>query len=138
MGDRDAAGRVIEFLAGRLPGHVPPVQHAHLARGRGLIALNDGDDETAERELAAAISGFGEIECRYWQAVSEADLAAVLAGQGRGEEAAGLLERAIGVLEPIGARPALARARQLVAQTTAPVRPACPVAQPDRPVPAAG
>ena len=113
LGQRDAVGQILAFLGDRPPGHMPPVQHAHLARGRGLIAAHHGELELAERNLNDAIRRFDEIEFVYWRAVAEVDLAELLLGQGRGGEAAVFLERATTTLRPLGAEPVLQRAAGL-------------------------
>jgi len=116
--DRDAVERIIGFLADRPPGLMPPVQHAHLARGRGLVAAHDGNPEAAERYLRDAVDRFDQIDFVYWRAVSEVDLAELLLVQGRGDEAAATLDRAIATLEPLGAEPVLVRAQALAAKLT--------------------
>ena len=114
--DREAVQRIIGFLADRPPGHMPPMQHAHLARGRGLVAAHDGDHEPAERHFRDAAAQFDQIEFVYWRAVSEVDLADVLLLQGRGGEAPATQERAIATLEPLAAEPVLRRAHALAAK----------------------
>jgi hypothetical protein len=88
---------------------------AHLARGRALLAAVEDRHETVEADLMVAIDAFAALAYPYWLAVTQTDLAEWLIEQGRDGEAEPLLAAAIGVFEPLGAAPALERARSLSA-----------------------
>jgi class 3 adenylate cyclase/predicted ATPase len=125
LGDLDAATRVVDIVSARPPGHVTPSLRAQLVRGQALLASASGEYEAVEPGLRDAIERFEKINWVYWHAATEVDLAAWLVDQGRAEEAAGLLEHAISVLEPLRAVPALTRARAVserLAGARAPVR----------------
>jgi len=103
----DDIAALVELLAERPAGHVPPFLRAQLHRGRGLLAAAGGDDATARTELAAAVEGFAALGYPYWLARARAELAE----RGPADPAA-LLSEAIAAFAALGAAPALARARQ--------------------------
>jgi class 3 adenylate cyclase/tetratricopeptide (TPR) repeat protein len=109
---QDARG-LVGLLADQPPGRVPPYLEAQLARGRGLTAAADGRDDAVQAELEAAIDGFGSLGYAYWLAIARTDLAAWLIDQGRGADAAALLQDAGSTLTALRAAPALARVEQL-------------------------
>ncbi len=113
LGRLDAAHELVELLASRPPGHVPPYLNAQLQRGRALLAAAEARDDQVEEPLNAVIAQLRELGYPYWLAITETDLAEWLLGQGRSEDAAPLLEEAVAALEPLRAAPALARAQAL-------------------------
>jgi class 3 adenylate cyclase/tetratricopeptide (TPR) repeat protein len=113
-GRRDAAAELVALIEGVPAGHVGRYLQAQLRRARGLLAAAGGEHEAAEGELRAAVTQFEALGYAYWLAVARTDLAAWLLGRGR-SEAAAELEGACATLEALGARPALARARALLA-----------------------
>ena len=115
LGRHDDAHRVLELLASRPPGHIPPYLRAQLARGRALLNAAENNHDTVNDDLRVAIDSFEKLGYPYWLAVTQTDLAAWLIDQGRGEEAPPLLEHAIDTLTALRAAPALERAEQLAA-----------------------
>jgi class 3 adenylate cyclase/predicted ATPase len=109
------ARTLLDLIADRPRGLVPPYLRAHLARGRALLAAVEDRHETVEADLMVAIDAFAALAYPYWRAVTQTDLAEWLIEQGRDEEAEPLLAEAIDVFEPLGAAPALERARSLSA-----------------------
>ncbi len=118
LGRLDDARRVIGLLADLPPGHVPPYLRAQLTRGRALLAAAEGERETVEQDLRAAVDALAQLGYPYWLAVGRTDLAAWLIEQQRAAEAAPLLEQAIEALTPLRADPAIARAQELSRTTT--------------------
>ncbi len=109
----DDVQELLALLADAPPGRIPPYLRAELARGRGLLAASEGRHDEAEADLAGAVDALGTLGYPYHLAVAQSDLAGWLIGQGRGEEAAPLLEVAIATFESLKARPALERAVRL-------------------------
>jgi hypothetical protein len=97
------------------PGQVPPYLRAQLNRGLGLLAAARGDHDVVEPHLSDAIELLRSLGYPYWLARAQTDLAAWLVDQGRAPEAVPLRDEAVAALEPLGAAPALARARALLA-----------------------
>jgi tetratricopeptide (TPR) repeat protein len=119
LGQLERARALIELLEQRPPGHVPPYLSAQLASGRGLIAAAEQRDAETEQLLREALALFDELRYSYWQALARIDLAEWLVGQDRGGEAEPLVEQAILTLRELGAAPALTRAEELRAGTSA-------------------
>jgi tetratricopeptide (TPR) repeat protein len=117
----DEVRRLIALIEDQPRGRVPPFLRAHVARARGLVALAEGRGEEAEEQLLAALAAFEAIDRPYWLARTRTDLAAWLLDDGRVQEASAQLEDALRVLETLGARPALERARALQAAAAAAV-----------------
>ncbi|HEX6458416.1 MAG TPA: adenylate/guanylate cyclase domain-containing protein [Thermoleophilaceae bacterium] len=95
------------------PGRMAPFLRGLLDHGFGQLAAARGETDGVEGHFGAAITRFSELGCPYWLARSHADLAGWLLAQGRGAEAAPLLEQAIETFELLGAAPALSRAMAL-------------------------
>ena len=115
-GQIELAAELVERMAARPPGHVPPLLKAELLRAQGLLAAARGDDEAVEPALAASIEALDALGYPFWSARARTDLAAWLVDHGRGAEAAPLLEAAIAAFSDLGAAPALRRARELAAR----------------------
>ena len=113
LGRLDRAQALIELLAERPPGHIPPYLNAQLARGRGLLAAAEARDDGAEEALRDAVARFDALQYSYWLAVARTDLAGWLLDHRREGEAEPLLEQASATLGALGAAPALSRAREL-------------------------
>ncbi len=116
LGDLDAANRLIALFAERPPGHLPPYWLAQLHRGQGLVAIAEGDLDAAAGHLRAAAGQFEQTGSVYWRSVTDVDLADVLIRQGRGDQAAPLLNDATSLFEELGAAPILARAHELATE----------------------
>jgi tetratricopeptide (TPR) repeat protein len=123
LGRIDEAAELVEVAAARPPGHTSPYLRAQIQRAQAMIAAARDDHEAAEASFRAAVGALRALDYRYWLARAQTDYAAWLLDQARHEEAAPLLEEAVGVLENLGAEPALQRARALLD--------AAPVAVPD-------
>jgi class 3 adenylate cyclase/tetratricopeptide (TPR) repeat protein len=114
LGRIDEAGGLLALVAGQPLGHVPPFLRSQLARGRGLLALAHGDYPAAVEQFGSAIDTLAGLGFPYWLACAQIDLAGVLLGGERPDEARSLLEEAIATLTQLAAKPALARAEGLV------------------------
>jgi len=123
LGRIDEAEELVEKLARRPPGRTSPYLRAQRDRARAMVAVARGDHEAAGAWFRATVDALRALDYRYWLARAQTDYAAWLIDQGRRDEAAPLLEEAIGVLEDLGAAPALERAGGL--------REAVPVTVPD-------
>ncbi len=112
--DLDRAERLVELLAARPLGVVPPYLGAQVTRYRALIAAAKGNDEDVEEGLEASETTFRELGYPYWGARARLDRAEWLARQERLDESAGLAAGAAATFETIGAVPMLARARAVL------------------------
>jgi tetratricopeptide (TPR) repeat protein len=117
----DDAHRVVNMLADRPPGHVPPYLRAQLARGRALLGAAEGHHDTVHADLQTAINAFEKLGYPHWHAVTQTDLAAWHIDQNQPDAAAPLLEQAIATLTPLRATPALTRAHELTRTATDPI-----------------
>ncbi len=105
---------LVDVLATRPRGAVPPFHRAQITRAEALIAGARGEAEEVEGKLVAAEAAFRLLGYPYWTARARLDLAVWLARQGRLDESAKLADAAASTFEAIGAAPMLARARALV------------------------
>ena len=112
-GEEEQASQLVEFVAGRHRGEVPPFLWAQVARGRALLARARGDDAGVEEGLAGAEAGFRELGYPYWTARTQLERAEWLVEQGRGAEAGELLVDATAAFETAGVPPMVERARAL-------------------------
>jgi class 3 adenylate cyclase/tetratricopeptide (TPR) repeat protein len=102
LGDTARSEQLLAEIAAMRPGERPPMLDAHASRFRGKL---DADP----RALAAAETGFRELEMPFWLAVTLLEHGELLAEQGA--EAAPLLEEAAAIFEQLRAQPWLERAR---------------------------
>jgi class 3 adenylate cyclase/tetratricopeptide (TPR) repeat protein len=116
----DEAQELVDLLADLPRGLVPPLLRAELSRAQALLACARDVRDGVEVDLRAAIDGLAALDYPYWRARAETDLAAWLIDNGRSDEAAPLLDDAVASLHELGAEPALARARGLIAATASP------------------
>jgi hypothetical protein len=98
------------------PGEMPPLLRAQKARFRARLPGHD-----AEAELAAAEQLFAESDAPFYVAAVRLERAERLVAEGRGEEAAPIVERARETFELLSAKPWLARVDSLTASTQVPV-----------------
>jgi hypothetical protein len=77
------------------------------------VAAARGQADDTESHLQSAVSEFRGLGYRYWEAVTQLDLARCLIGLGRSADAAALLDDAVPALESLSAAPAVAVAREL-------------------------
>lgn len=74
-GRLDDARAVLGLLSSQPRGLVPPYLHAQLARGRGLVGIAAGEDDSEiEAALSDAIARFAGLGYPYWLAVAQAEL----------------------------------------------------------------
>ncbi len=111
--------KLIDLIAGRPRGHIPPYLRAQLARCSALLAAAEGNHGMVEQELTDAVAMFAGLAYPHWHAVTQTDLAIWLTGQGRGPEAAPLVDEAVATLTRLRAAPALERAQELSRTTAA-------------------
>ena len=112
-GDPQPARRLIDELAARPPGTVPPYLRAQLGRLRGLAANAGGEDhEAAVADLTAAVEAFRTLAYPYWLARAQLDLAVMLAGHGDPRAAEQAMAAAEGFAD-LGASAWADRSRQL-------------------------
>jgi tetratricopeptide (TPR) repeat protein len=116
LGQTRQATELLALLADRPPGHVPPFLRAQVDRGRGLLAVDAGELAVAHEHFTSAIAALSALGYPYWLARVRTDLGALLASEGRTEEARGVLEEAIAALEQLRAAPAVARASAVLAR----------------------
>ena len=112
--DLEEADRLVELLAARPRGEVPPFLRAQVMRGKALVAGIRGEDGGVETTLVAAEAAFRELGYPYWTARTQLDRAEWLARQDRHDESTRLAGEAGATFEAIGAPPMLARARALL------------------------
>ena len=119
----DDADALVALLADRPRGLVPPLLRAELARARALIAWVRDEPDGVEPGLRSAIDELAALGYPFWLARAQTDLAAWFTERGRSSEAASLVDEATGTLEQLGAAPALARARGVLAAEAEPATP---------------
>ena len=116
LGQMDRAAELIALLGDLPPGHVPPFLRAHLARGRGLLALAADDRAAAHDHLVTAVQMMSALGYPYWLARARTDLGALLIDDGRVEDGRREVGEAVAVLGSLRAAPALERAESLLAR----------------------
>jgi tetratricopeptide (TPR) repeat protein len=109
LGDMGKLSELLSIFERKLPGAIPPLTHAHLARIRARQAALGGDADAAEAGFKRAAAQFRELAARFWLAVSLLEQAEVLVRQERSAEAEPLLAEARSIFERLGARPWLER-----------------------------
>lgn len=114
-GDAAEARALLALLADQPRGRLAPYLRAELRRARGRIAAAEGDDADGERHLRAAVEELRALGYPYFRARAETDLAAWLVAQRREADAATVLEEALATFDRLGAAPAAAAARRIVA-----------------------
>jgi hypothetical protein len=89
-----AVGGLVELLAGHTLDRPPAGARAGLARARAWLAVRDGSSDVVEPWLREAVELAREWRARPFTARCLAELGVWLCGEGRGSEAAPLLEEA--------------------------------------------
>jgi len=112
--DLEQADRLVETLATRPRGEVPPFLRAQVTHANARVADLRGEDTDVEENLIAAESLFRELGYAYWVARAQLDRAEWLARRHRSYESAKLAHEAAATFEAVGAAPMLARARTLL------------------------
>ncbi len=103
LGDEPAVGRLLAVVDdGAARVKLPRGVRAHRARFAGLLAMRS-DLGLAEQSLRVAVEGFATWGQRPYGARAELELASLLSGLGREDEAAVLRDPARALLEEIGA-----------------------------------
>ena len=113
LGELDEAERLVNMLATRPRGEVPPFLRAHVVRSRALIAAARGDHSSVEKDLTAAETMFRELSYPYWTARAQLDRAMWLSGRDKADGAAKIAAQAAVTFESLGATPMLLQARAL-------------------------
>ena len=114
IGDFDQVDRLVELLASRPPGEIPPFLRAQLRRARALLEARRGDEGGVEDGLLAAAEDFRLLNSPYWTARTQLDLAEWLALHDMLDESTRLAAEAGSTFEEVGAAPMLVRARALL------------------------
>jgi class 3 adenylate cyclase/tetratricopeptide (TPR) repeat protein len=112
--DLEQAARLVETLATRPRGEVPPFLRAQVTYAGARIADLGGEDTAVEESLLTAESTFRELGYPYWVARAQLDRAEWLARRDRSDESAKLAHEAFATFERVGAAPMRARARTLL------------------------
>jgi class 3 adenylate cyclase/tetratricopeptide (TPR) repeat protein len=106
--------RLVDLLASRPPGEVPPFLRAQILRARSLLKAASGIDEGVEEGLVSAEKAFFDMGYPYWTARAQLDQAEWLARKDQTSEAHGRASLAAVTFEQLGTRPMLSRARALL------------------------
>ncbi len=106
LGELGRAAELVAKIDGIPPGHRAPSLTAHADRFRARLA---GNDPAADGAFASAETRFEELGMVFWRAVTQLEHAEWLLAQGRGDEAAGLLDEARDIFERLRATPWLER-----------------------------
>ncbi|MGP0006107.1 MAG: AAA family ATPase [Acidimicrobiales bacterium] len=122
VGDLEEADRLVELVARRPAGEVPPYLRAQVTRAGALVAGARGDEAAVDEGLVAAEAAFRDLGYPYWTARTQLERAESLARRGnldQSEKLAGtaaltfemmripsLLERAQALAEPAVSRSA--------------------------------
>jgi class 3 adenylate cyclase/tetratricopeptide (TPR) repeat protein len=83
MGDLKEAERLVELIASRPPGEIPPFLRAQVLRSQALIRAARGEHDEVEAALLAVGAQFQSLNYPYWSARVQLDLAEWLTHQGR-------------------------------------------------------
>ena len=113
LDDPDEAERVVDLLAGRPSGEVPPFLRAQIRHARGLISSARSLDGAWEEDFLAAEQTCRDLNYPYWTARIQLDRAESLARQGRPDDAAAVAAKAAAAFEQMDTPAAFARARAL-------------------------
>jgi tetratricopeptide (TPR) repeat protein len=113
LSDLAVAKELIEILATRSPGELPPFLRAQVARAKALVFIAAGGTSEVEELLDLAEATFRDLSYPYWTARSQLDRAEWLAGQGHQDAAAALASEASATFERLGTRPMLVRAQAI-------------------------
>ena len=110
LGDVEKAEELIAIIDALPPGRSPQFLQAHSSRFRALIAARRGELDEAERLFKRATGLFRELSMPFYLAVALLEQTEWLVGQGRGDDAEGLLADARELFERLDAKPWLERA----------------------------
>jgi tetratricopeptide (TPR) repeat protein len=113
VGDLERADELLELMASRATGEVPPFLRGQVRRGRALVALARDEDDNVEANFIAAETTFRELGYRYWTALLQLERAEWLGRTERLEESASLGRDAATTLETLDVPPLLARTQAL-------------------------
>ncbi|HXY45273.1 MAG TPA: adenylate/guanylate cyclase domain-containing protein [Acidimicrobiales bacterium] len=113
VGDLEEVERLVDLLATRPAGEVPPFLSAQVTCARALLAAARGEDEVVEEGLVGAEASFRDLGYPYWMARTQLQRAEWLAGGGRVEESAKLAGDVADIFDRVRVPPLFARARAL-------------------------
>jgi class 3 adenylate cyclase/tetratricopeptide (TPR) repeat protein len=114
IGDLDQVDRLVELLASRPPGEIPPFLRAQVRRARALLEAARGDDGGVQDGLSVAAEEFHILSYPYWTARAQLDLAEWLARHDMLAESAKLAGEAAATFERVGTAPMVSRATALL------------------------
>jgi class 3 adenylate cyclase/tetratricopeptide (TPR) repeat protein len=112
-GDAGRSEALLAFVEGQPSGRRGPFLSAQAIRFRALLASRAGDDAEAERLFKLSVGLLRELVVPFRLAVVLLEHAEWLGSGQRGDEAAPLVDEALGVFERLGATPWIARSRRL-------------------------
>jgi tetratricopeptide (TPR) repeat protein len=118
-GDDAAVTGLIDLIDGESNGPVSKGMRIHRKRIAGLLAIRDGEpSEIVESVLREAIAEYEEWGAMPYRARTQAELGAWLVTEGRGPEAAALLDSARATFVELGATSWLERLGSVLAPAT--------------------
>jgi tetratricopeptide (TPR) repeat protein len=118
VGALEEAGALVDWLASRPRGEVPPYLRAQLTRAKALLAAARGEHEAVEENLVAAEDALRELGYPYWTARVQLDRAEWFAGRKRLDESARLASESAATFSALGVASMLERARALLEPQT--------------------
>jgi hypothetical protein len=118
VGALEEADALVDWLASRPRGEVPPYLRAQVTRAKALLTAARGEHDEVEENLVAAEALMRDLGYLYWAARLQLDRAEWLAGRERLAEAATLAATGATTLSDLGAASMLQRARALLEPET--------------------
>ena len=115
----DDVQRVIELIAKRPVGHIPPYLEAELAHYRALRDFARGNNESVQSNFLKSEDMLEHLEYPYPLARAQVDHARWLMEQSRVDEAEQLLAQALPAFQQLGAAPMVGAVSALVERTSA-------------------
>ena len=115
LGDAKSAEALLRTFEQVQPGQTTASLRAHGARAAARLAALRGESTGVDEGCTAAAAIFREVPSPYWLAVTLAEQAEWLAGQGQADEVEPLLAEAREIFERLEARPWLERLQRIEA-----------------------
>jgi hypothetical protein len=116
LNDHNTASRLVNWLSGYPPGHIPPMLRAERQRIEARL-LSASRDPSAEAAFERATTSFRQLGSPYHLAVELLDQAEHTATFGDSKRAVQLAAEAAAIAESLGARPLMDRAQRLAKGT---------------------